>query len=67
MKIHQTEGDGDILAFLTGQVIPLEFSLLNRHVKTAPKLNRGLFLSLAIHFTFYCILCLLNCAKSCLD
>ena len=23
MKIHQTEGDGDILAFLTGQVIPL--------------------------------------------
>lgn len=34
MKIHQTEGDGDILAFLTGQVIPV----MNRHVKAAPEL-----------------------------
>lgn len=41
MKIHQTEGDGDILAFLTGQVIPLEFSLINRHVKATPKLTQG--------------------------
>lgn len=39
MKIHQTEGDGDILAFLTGQVIPMDlFSVMNRHVKAAPEL-----------------------------
>lgn len=38
MKIHQTEGDGDILAFLTGQVIPLGlFSVINRHVRAAPE------------------------------
>lgn len=38
MKIHQTEGDGDILAFLTGQVIPLDLcSVVNRHAKAASK------------------------------
>lgn len=38
MKIHQTEGDGDILAFLTGQVIPSDlYSVVNRHVKAAPE------------------------------
>lgn len=41
MKIHQTEGDGDVLAFLTGQVIPLDlFSVMNKHVKAAPQLKQ---------------------------
>lgn len=67
MKIHQTEGDGDILAFLTGQVIPLDlFSMMNRHVKAAPELMRRTITLLSHLFCVFCILWLLNCMKNCL-
>ncbi|XP_007193180.2 probable ATP-dependent RNA helicase DHX35 isoform X2 [Balaenoptera acutorostrata] len=36
MKIHQTEGDGDILAFLTGQARALGRTGMKRHLRVLP-------------------------------